>query len=61
MSIRDVKNERLGFGANEAKLESAMMRVQLVQVVGLPAVKLEELMREPGLFSTQELVNKMHS
>ena len=48
MSRSGVRNECLGLGANEAKLESAVTRVQLAWEETPLTVKLQELLRTTG-------------
>lgn len=48
MSRRGVRNECVGLGANEAKLESDVMRAQLVWEETPLTVKLRELLRTMG-------------
>lgn len=48
MSRRGVRNECLGLGANEAKLESDVTRVQLVWEETPLTVKLRELAEDNG-------------
>lgn len=53
MSIRDTRNDCLGFRANEAQMESAMTEAQFVWEVNRLLVKWAELMRTA--LSPQEL------
>lgn len=54
-SVKATSDDCLGFGANDAKLTSAVTKVQLVWEVNSLTVKLETAL------STDELVNRMSS
>ena len=58
---KDGRNDCLHFGANEAKLESAVMRVHPVWEVSPLTGKLKELVRTLGHWLTKELVNRVTS